>query len=107
MSHPALTPQLQSITALWSVLISRPAEGRRLSWPSWLGEILRWFAPPEDGHPSSISCGGLESKSRPSSRKSNALTTRLPSLSHCPLAYLNKKLNYRRGTARDLAAFDG
>ena len=22
-------------------LISRPAEGRRLSWPRWLGEILR------------------------------------------------------------------
>jgi len=30
---PAFTPQLQSITALWLVLISRPAEGRRLSWP--------------------------------------------------------------------------
>jgi len=41
---PAFTPQQQSITALWLVLISRPAEGRRLSWPEWLGEILRWFA---------------------------------------------------------------
>ena len=40
---PAFTPQPQSITALWLVLISRPAEGRRLSWPRWLGEILRWF----------------------------------------------------------------
>ena len=40
----AFTPQPQSITALWLVLISRPAEGRRLSWPGWLGEILRWFA---------------------------------------------------------------
>jgi len=30
---PAFTPQPQSITALWLVLISRPAEGRRLSWP--------------------------------------------------------------------------
>jgi len=29
---PAFTPQLQSITALWLVLISRPTEGRRLSW---------------------------------------------------------------------------
>ena len=29
---PAFTPQLQSITALWLVLISRPAEGRRLSY---------------------------------------------------------------------------
>ena len=41
---PAFTPQLQSVTALWLVLISHPAEGRRLSWPGWLGEILRWFA---------------------------------------------------------------
>ena len=40
---PAFTPQPQSITAVWLVLISRPAEGRRLSWPRWLGEILRWF----------------------------------------------------------------
>ena len=38
---PAFTPQPQSITALWLVLISRPTEGRRLSWPGWLGEILR------------------------------------------------------------------
>jgi len=29
----AFTPQLQSITALWLVLISCPAEGRRLTWP--------------------------------------------------------------------------
>ena len=35
------TPQPQSITALWLVLISHPTEGRRLSWPGWLGEILR------------------------------------------------------------------
>ena len=40
---PVFTPQPQSITALCLVLISRPAEGRRLSWPGWLGEILRWF----------------------------------------------------------------
>jgi len=38
---PAFTPQPQSITALWLLLISRPDEGRRLSWPGWLGEILR------------------------------------------------------------------
>jgi len=44
MSHLAVTPQLQSNTALWPVLISRPTEGRRLSWPAWLGEILRWLA---------------------------------------------------------------
>ena len=46
MSHPAFTPQPQSITAVWPVLIFRPAKGRRLSWPGWLGEILRWFAHP-------------------------------------------------------------
>jgi len=40
---PVFTPQPQSITALCLVLISRPAEGRRLSSPGWLGEILRWF----------------------------------------------------------------
>jgi len=39
--------QPQSITALWPVLISRSAEGRRLSWPGWLGEILSWFARPK------------------------------------------------------------
>jgi len=43
---PAFTPQLQSISRLWLVLISHPAEGRRLSWPGWLGETLRWFACP-------------------------------------------------------------
>ena len=31
-----LLPQLQSVTVLWPVLIFRPAEGRRLSWPEWL-----------------------------------------------------------------------
>ena len=38
---PAFNPQLQSIAALWPVLISRPALGRRLRWPGWLGEILK------------------------------------------------------------------
>ena len=37
---PAFTPKSQSITALWPVLISRPAQGRRLSWPGWIGEVL-------------------------------------------------------------------
>jgi len=31
MSHPVFTSQLQSITALWPILFSCPAEGRRLS----------------------------------------------------------------------------
>jgi len=47
ISHPVVTPQLQSITALWPVVISHPAEGRRLSWPEWLGETPRWFARPK------------------------------------------------------------
>jgi len=33
MNHTCLYFQLQCITALWLVLISRPTEGRRLSWP--------------------------------------------------------------------------
>jgi len=36
MSHPAFDPQLQCITALWPVLISRATVSRRLSWPGWL-----------------------------------------------------------------------
>jgi len=44
MSHPAFTVQLQSITALWPVLISRSAEVRRLSWPAWVaGYMPRWY----------------------------------------------------------------
>ena len=38
MSHTAFNSQPQSISALWPVLISRPTEGRRLSWPGWLVE---------------------------------------------------------------------
>ena len=36
MSHPAFTPQPQRSTALRPVLIVRPTEGRRLSWPGWV-----------------------------------------------------------------------
>jgi len=76
---PAFTTQPHSITALWLVLISRPAQGRRLSWPGWLSEILRWFACPKTVTHRVIHCGGQELNSRPSSCKSNALATRLPS----------------------------
>jgi len=34
--HPAFTPQLHPIIALWPTLIGHPAEDRRLSWPRWL-----------------------------------------------------------------------
>jgi len=60
--HPAFTPQPQSITAVWPVLIFRPAEGRRLSWPGWLGEILRWFVRPKTvTHPVLAAAAGMES----------------------------------------------
>ena len=42
MNHSAFTPKPQSITAL-RPYISNPTKSRRLSWPGWLGEILRWF----------------------------------------------------------------
>jgi len=37
-----LTPAADRAT-LWLVLISHATEARQLSWPGWLGEILRWF----------------------------------------------------------------
>jgi len=42
----SLYSQPQRITALWSVLISRPTDGRRLSWPVWLD--IEVVYPPED-----------------------------------------------------------
>jgi len=49
---PAFTPQPQSVTALWLVLIFRPTDGRRLSWPEsgWLQTEVVY--PPADGHQS-------------------------------------------------------
>jgi len=52
--------------ALSLALISRPAEGRRLSWPRWLGEILRWFARPKTVTHPSICRGCRELNLRPS-----------------------------------------
>jgi len=47
MNHPAFTHQPQNITALWTVLLtSHPGEGRRLSWPGWLGKDTRVVYPP-------------------------------------------------------------
>ena len=71
-NKPAFTPGPQNVT-LWLVIISRPTEGKKLNWPGWLGEILRWFIRPKTvAHPR----GGGESNSRPLSRKSDALTRR-------------------------------
>jgi len=72
-SHPAFTPQPQSISTLWPVLISRHAEGRRLSWPEWLGEILRWFARSKAVTHPSICRGGRKLSRQSSSRESNVL----------------------------------
>ena len=35
-----------------TLLIYRPAVGRRLSWPDWLVTHRRVICPPRDGHPS-------------------------------------------------------
>jgi len=52
MNHiPAFTPQPQSVAALCPVLIFRPAESRRLSWPEWL-VTTEVVYPPADGHSS-------------------------------------------------------
>jgi len=64
----SLYSQPQSIAAFWPILISRLAEDRRLSWPGWLGEILRWFVGPKTVACPSISRGGRKSNSEPSSR---------------------------------------
>ena len=47
---PLLQPQ--SVTALLLVFISRPAKGRKVSWPGWLGK-MRWvfFRPKTVTHP--------------------------------------------------------
>jgi len=73
---PVTPSRIVSPAALWLVLISRSAKGRRLSWPRWLGEIL-WFARPKTVTHYSIYLSGWELNPRPSSRESNALTTRL------------------------------
>jgi len=49
---PAFTPQPQSITALWLVLILPSHVGRRLSRPGWLVTYRNKVPPPgvEPGH---------------------------------------------------------
>jgi len=64
MSHPAFTAESESIAALSLVLIFRPAEGRRLSWPEWLGEIVRWFARLKVVTHPTVSHGGWELNSQ-------------------------------------------
>jgi len=44
LSDEPYLPFTCSYRALRLAVISSPTEGRRLSCPGWLGEILRWFA---------------------------------------------------------------
>jgi len=74
----ALNPLPHSVASLWLILIFRPAEGRRLSWSAWLGEILRWFVHLKTVNHPGICRGGRELNPRPSSREFNALDIRLP-----------------------------
>jgi len=61
--------------------ISRPAEGRRLSWSGWLITYVDGMPVQTVTHPSINRpiCGGGRSNSWPLSRKSDVLTTTLPS----------------------------
>jgi len=72
-----ITPSCSASRNFWLAFISRFTKGRRLSWPGWLGEILKWFARPKTVTHPSICHGGWELNLRPSSCESNALTTRL------------------------------
>jgi len=76
----AFTLQPQSITTLWLILISHPAEGRRMGWPGWLGKIPRWFACPKMITYPNTNRDGRESNCWPLSCKSSTLATRLQSL---------------------------
>jgi len=86
---PAFAPQTQSVTALWLVLISRPAEGRRLSWPGRFGEIVMWVVCPKTvTHPSAIAATAGNRTSIPGSprvHRLNRWTTEPPqhSLANC------------------------
>jgi len=87
MIHPAFTPKPQPITALRpvpAVLISHPTEGRRLSWPGWLVTYRDAMPVRRRSQPSQYGTNRPivrwpGSNSRPLSRKSDALTTILPS----------------------------
>ena len=54
---------LQSVISLWPVLISRPTEGRKLSWPVWLvtyrGDIMpAWRRNPSQQQPTDSAAAG-------------------------------------------------
>jgi len=78
-NKPAFTPGPQNVTSLWLVLISRPNEGRKVSWPGWLGKILAVY-PPKDGHPLSwrwgIELATIESQVRHPNQKTEPLLYR-------------------------------
>ena len=77
---PAFTRQPQNISALWLVLISCPAEGTGV-WVG-LGGLVKYCGDVPARRRSlsySISCGGRESNTRPSSCEPDPLTTTQPS----------------------------
>ena len=88
-----LTPSCRASPYFCLVLISRPTDSRRLSWPGRLGEILRWFAHPKTvTHPSI--CHGCQAMNlQPWSRKSNALTTTSSLLNDQPVLIITLKTN--------------
>ena len=87
-SIPALT--LSCRVSLHSGWYSLPScWGWRLSWPGWLGEILRWFAHPKTVIHPSICRSSQELNLWLANRKSNALATRPP----CHLTRLVTHLN--------------
>ena len=50
--YKALTSTHQQTHKQHNIAFIGPAQGRRLSWPGWLGEVLRWFAGPKTiNHP--------------------------------------------------------
>jgi len=82
LTIPAFNHQMQSVVALWLVLISRSNEGMRLSWEAEfsLGGLVKYRGG-LPGHPRICHRGWKLNprQSRLSSRESNALTTRLSS----------------------------
>jgi len=67
--HPPIYPYLPLLSSHrpsphnWLVLFSRPAEGRRLSWPGWL--LQYWNGcPPDDGQPVSLLAAAGQNRTR-------------------------------------------
>ena len=90
-----LTPSHRASPYFCLILISCPTDSRRLSWPGWLSEILRWFAGPKTvTHPSICHCHDCRALNlQPWSRESNALTTTCRLLNDQPVLTITLKTN--------------